>query len=649
MYQTPSLPLSSLLVIAVGAVVALGIPSTAVAAVDLCGDQPPTVVGTEGDDHLVGTEGDDVIGGLGGNDLIEGLGGNDTICGGEGSDDLRGGDGNDGLRSGPNAFDSSGYPIPEDLWGGMGDDYITGGEGGEPQDIDRVHYDDAPGPVEVNLDFFGAAYQAFGEGKDQIYQVEEIYGSQFDDSLSGLGAKFANDSRFAKPYVPDDRLFGLGGDDHLFGLEGRDELVGGAGDDWIEGGPGDDGIHGGADNDTMSGGSENDFMDGDNGNDTIGGNEGYDSLDGGTGDDELLGGSQGDTLSDPDGVDIADGGPASDDCTLAFETSQSCETFFDDTAPSPIARATVGRHLAAESPLTFDSLTRDSQSRAVPPDSCKGKNATIVGTNTGDVINGTGGRDVIATGKGPDVIHAGGGNDLICAGKGGDLLHGDKGDDKLFAGEDGYNPASEENEPDELWGGPGADQFDVGDSSLPNPIHLDDSPNPIEVRGAKITGFGNDRILKGTQIVGSDFDDVMTSFAETRWFLGGLGNDRLNGGAGLDILDGQEGDDTVVAGSGDDRIYGEFGNDRLAGGDGVDEFYLSGGVNDVSGGFDNDAFVAFAGDNTMAGGPGDDSFFGGVGVDTVDGGPHLSGDVCYQWLESTTDCEFQRFSRYHQI
>ncbi len=217
------------------------------AAGETCINLTATIVGTEGDDHLVGTAGNDVISGLGGNDLIEGLGGDDLICGGEGSDDLRGGDGNDDLRAQNNAFDADGYPIPEDLWGGMGDDFITGGEGGEPHDIDRVHYNDAPGPVEVNLDIFGAAYQAFGEGKDQILQVEIVYGSPFDDSLSGLGEKFTNDSRFAKPYLPDDRLFGLGGDDHLYGLEGRDELVGGAGNDWVEGGGGNDGIHGGDD------------------------------------------------------------------------------------------------------------------------------------------------------------------------------------------------------------------------------------------------------------------------------------------------------------------------------------------------------------------------------------------------------------------
>ncbi len=404
----------------------------------------------------------------------------------------------------------------------------------------------------------------------------------------------------------------------------------------------------GTTNDTLLGGADKDFIDGDDGNDSVAGNEGYDSLDGGMSNDTLLGGSQGDTLSDTGGVEIADGGSGSDSCTLAFETVQSCETFFDDQAPSPaVAKARALKGLTDDGKLSLDPVHRATRTQAPPPDTCKGKQATIIGTNGGEVIDGTDGRDVISAGKGPDLIHGRGGNDLICAGKGGDQLFGDKGDDKLFGGEDGYDPGAEENVPDELWGGPGDDKFDVGESSDPNPIHLDDSPNPIEVRGAKITGFGKDQILEGTQVIGSDFDDVMTSFAETRWFLGGLGDDRLNGGAGFDILDGQEGDDTVVGGDGDDRIYGESGDDRLVGGAGPDTFYLTGGVNEVDGGWGDDALVAFAGDNTMSGGPGDDSFFGGTGTDTAVGGTHVAGDVCYQWLESTSECEFQRFTRYH--
>jgi hypothetical protein len=46
-----------------------------------CGEQPPTIVGTNGADLLVGTPGDDVIVGLGGRDVIVGRDGNDLLCG----------------------------------------------------------------------------------------------------------------------------------------------------------------------------------------------------------------------------------------------------------------------------------------------------------------------------------------------------------------------------------------------------------------------------------------------------------------------------------------------------------------------------------------------------------------------------------------
>jgi hypothetical protein len=51
-----------------------------------CGEQAPTIVGTNGADLLVGTPGDDVIVGLGGRDVIVGKAGNDLLCGGRGSD-----------------------------------------------------------------------------------------------------------------------------------------------------------------------------------------------------------------------------------------------------------------------------------------------------------------------------------------------------------------------------------------------------------------------------------------------------------------------------------------------------------------------------------------------------------------------------------
>lgn len=83
---------------------------------------------------------------------------------------------------------------------------------------------------------------------------------------------------------------------------------------------------------------------------------------------------------------------------------------------------------------------------------CNGRPATIVGTNSADVLKGTPGPDVIYGGSGNDVIYGLGGNDTICGGNGKDDLDGGPGDDYLNGG----------NGKDRLVGGDGVDVLDGG-------------------------------------------------------------------------------------------------------------------------------------------------------------------------------------------
>jgi Ca2+-binding RTX toxin-like protein len=63
---------------------------------------------------------------------------------------------------------------------------------------------------------------------------------------------------------------------------------------------------------------------------------------------------------------------------------------------------------------------------------CKGKQATIVGTAQANVLTGTSGRDVIAALGGNDKVSGLAGKDLICGNAGKDKLLGGKGKDRLF-------------------------------------------------------------------------------------------------------------------------------------------------------------------------------------------------------------------------
>jgi RTX calcium-binding nonapeptide repeat (4 copies) len=89
---------------------------------------------------------------------------------------------------------------------------------------------------------------------------------------------------------------------------------------------------------------------------------------------------------------------------------------------------------------------------AAPVATCKGKAATIVGTNGANQLTGTPAADVIASLGGNDQVSGLAGNDTICGGAGKDTLRGGKGNDKLF-GEAGK---------DTLKGGPGNDKLKGG-------------------------------------------------------------------------------------------------------------------------------------------------------------------------------------------
>jgi Ca2+-binding RTX toxin-like protein len=101
---------------------------------------------------------------------------------------------------------------------------------------------------------------------------------------------------------------------------------------------------------------------------------------------------------------------------------------------------------------TFNSGPGAAPPPGAGPPTCKGKPATVVGTNGNDVRSGTPGKDVIVGLGGKDKLSGLAGNDLICGGTGKDTLKGGKGKDKLY-GQKGK---------DTLRGGPGKDKLKGG-------------------------------------------------------------------------------------------------------------------------------------------------------------------------------------------
>jgi Ca2+-binding RTX toxin-like protein len=212
--------------------------------------------GSAYDDVLTGDSARNLFVPGGGNDQVDGGGANDAAAfwfaqgpvsadlssgtaSGEGNDTLTGIEGllgsvffGDVLRGNDQTNLLGGDAGDDQLFGEGGDDWLTGGEGndkieggagaGDIADFSTTAFLDASAPVTASLE----AGTATGQGSDTIATVEQIYGSELDDTLTGD----------AGPNV----LFGLDGDDRLFGRDGADSIDAGPGVDSADGGGGTD-------------------------------------------------------------------------------------------------------------------------------------------------------------------------------------------------------------------------------------------------------------------------------------------------------------------------------------------------------------------------------------------------------------------------
>lgn len=117
--------------------------------------------------------------------------------------------------------------------------------------------------------------------------------------------------------------------------------------------------------------------------------------------------------------------------------------------------------------------------------------------------------------------------------------------------------------------------------------------------------------VKDDEIIGFDFNDLISGLSGHDTLSGLGGNDTIFGGSGVDTISGGEGDDSLYGGTGNDDIDGNNGNDLIRGEDGND--HLDGGNGD-------DAVYGDAGNDIVTGNTGSDNLFGGAGNDVLSGG-----------------------------
>jgi Ca2+-binding RTX toxin-like protein/methionine-rich copper-binding protein CopC len=582
--------------------------------------------GSLNDDNLSDGPSNDIIFGLGGNDNINGGAGNDVIDGGEGTNDsahywdatsavtaslasgaVTGGAGNDTLTGIENLSGSSyGDQLTGDagnnalrgelgndtLIGGAGNDYITGGAGDDSIDggagtgdaADYFYSNTATGPVVLNL----ANGTATGDGSDTLVGIENVNGTNFNDSITGD----ANANS----------LTGNGGNDTLIGGAGDDNLNGGTGNDSLDGGLGYDFFDSGTGNDTVNGGSFINIADisdtasyqnsttavnvnlglgfsfgngtankGSNGTDTlinintVRGSELADTITGSAGlvFEQFEGGGGNDTI-DGGAIDPITGANSN---RISYQNAKAAVTVDFAAGTATTANSTITGNSGTDTLFNFNQVRGSANN-----DTLYGSNRTDItesfeGRGGDDVIDGRGGIDVVrfsnasggvtaslvsGTGSGSGV-----GTDTFTNVEG---LFGSNNSDSLTGG-NANNDALEvfrgEAGNDTIDGGQGYDRAQYDSATSAVTVTLNDTMD-----GTASDGLGGTDSLRNIEGVrGSEYNDSITGNSADNGLDGQGGNDTLVGGAG---------NDTLIGGAGDDKLNGGAGNDTISGGDGSD-------------------------------------------------------------------------------
>jgi Ca2+-binding RTX toxin-like protein len=207
------------------------------------------------------------------------------------------------------------------------------------------------------------------------------------------------------------------------------------------------------------------------------------------------------------------------------------------------------------------------------------KNSEIVTAE----LSGGSGDDVLTGADTGDSLEGGDGNDRLVGAKGGDDMNGGPGNDTMV-----WNNGDGS---DFIEGDLGVDTTEVnGAPTLGDSFTLEPNVRQIKFRRTNLVPFTLDASTERFEVNGLGGDDSVTASAGVGALTllsvdGGAGVDTVNGSDGPDLILGGEGNDVLNGGGGDDRIAGDRGNDTMNGGTGDDTLFWNNGDNtDVSNG-----------------------------------------------------------------
>ncbi len=444
--------------------------------------------------------------------------------------------------------------------------------------------------------------------------------------------------------MSNDTIFGGLGDDIIFGGIGDDVIAGGLGADTMYGGTGIDLLsYSDATTrvvvDMLSGSTLGEFAVGDifsefenlgggQANDLLLGDADGNFIFGRAGDDELQGRFGNDTLEGGAGADTLDGSGNVDTAVYTLSGSAVTVFLFNGTA--------TGGDAAGDVFLKIDNLIGSAFAD------------NLTGTFTQNVIEGGAGADTMNGGAGVDTLsyardqagvavsletgvatggdaagdsfsnfenlEGGGGADMLAGDNGGNWLWGNGGADTL-TGQDGDDTLEGGSGGDDLQGGLGSDwaaytRADMGVTvNLATGIHS----------GSDGTG---DTLASIENLLGSDWDDVLTGDSFGNVIEGGDGADTLEGGGGIDTLSYAGSNTRVVVDLLNGNVFlGHAEGDVISGFENLTGSrlpdYLLGSHDDniLSGGAGIDRLEARNGNDTLIGGSQDDNLKGGLGAD----------------------------------
>jgi Ca2+-binding RTX toxin-like protein len=466
-----------------------------------------------------------------------------------------------------------------------------------------------------------------------------------------------------------ERINGTDESDDLFGEGGDDDIFGGKGSDFLQGGEGDDEIFGGADNDVLVSGVREPRITPPGPPPPIGsGLPGLDKPDGGN--DEMFGGSGNDRLIvTTDSASVhADGGSGTDTLQIGFD-DQAVADFLEEGGP-PQTQTDAAIDLEQGFGIyRFNGslISIDLTITGVENVDGSAFNETISGTDDANILNGELGNDMLRGRGGADVLNGGSGNDTAIYDDSAALVDidmrssiqrgGDAQGDRFSSienvtgsrfsdfirGNAAANILIGNGGSDILEGREGADTINGGSGSDTASYESSRLRVVVDLRSSEAQSGGDaagDILSSIENLIGSQWDDILTGNNNANVLTGGLSNDVLSGEGGNDTLEGGFGNDTLNGGEGIDIasylnatagvqvILGQNGADgRATAQFPVNDVDTLRSIEAVFGSNHNDAmfgndqiniFRGHGGDDYFLESRGNDQYIGDAGIDTID-------------------------------